>query len=134
MIKSIKPALAILFVLVAAPPFAAQDASPSPTFNSADAPKPRKKIRVSEGVSEGSLVHKVKPEYPPEAKKKHIKGDVILRINIDTQGNVTGASLVKGEPAFAVAAMDAVKQWKYKPYLLNGEPIEVETTATVKFK
>ena len=75
----------------------------------------------------------VKPDYPPEAKKKHIKGDVILRVSVDKNGNVASTSVVQGDPMLAGAAVDAVKQWKYKPYLLNGEPIEVETMVTVHF-
>ena len=81
----------------------------------------------------GLMTHKVNPVYPREAKKKHIKGDVLLRDFVDKQGQVADVAVIKGDTMFTEAAMDAVKQWRFKPYLLNGEPIEVESTAVVNF-
>ena len=83
---------------------------------------------------EGLVIHKVTPEYPDEAKRVGASGDVTVVIRIDQQGNVVSAAMIKGNPVLADAAIDAVKQWKYKPYLLNGAPIEIETTAVVVFK
>jgi protein TonB len=117
--------------------FGAQDSSPTPTATPtptpAASPKPPLKLRVSSGVAEGLIVRKVNPKYPPEARKNHIQGDVILQMTIDKQGNITNVNVVKGEPILADAAVEAVKQWKYKPYLLKGEPVEVETTVLIKF-
>lgn len=83
---------------------------------------------------EGLVIHKVMPEYPDEAKRVRATGDVTVAIVINQQGNVISAALIKGNPVLADAAIDAVKQWKYNPYILNGVPIEVETTAVVVFK
>ncbi|HEY1937518.1 MAG TPA: energy transducer TonB [Candidatus Angelobacter sp.] len=92
------------------------------------------RLRVSGAVMEGLVIHKVMPEYPDEAKRVRATGDVTVAIVINQQGNVISAALIKGNPVLADAAIDAVKQWKYNPYILNGVPIEVETTAVVVFK
>jgi periplasmic protein TonB len=91
------------------------------------------KLRVSSGVAEGNLLRKIEPQYPPMAKIAHIQGDVILAATISKSGIIENLHVVSGHPILAQAAMDAVKQWKYKPYLLNGEPVEVETTVKVTF-
>jgi TonB family protein len=91
------------------------------------------RIRVSSGVSTGLLKTKVNPIYPPEARDQHIQGVVVLQVKIDKDGNVYDVALISGHPLLAEAATDAVKQWKYRPYLLNGEPVEVETQVQVNF-
>jgi protein TonB len=91
------------------------------------------RVRVSQGVSQGLLVHQVKPVYPPLARQARIQGVVVLQAVISKDGSIEGLHLVSGHPMLAPAAMDAVKQWKYKPYFLNGEPVEVETTINVNF-
>ncbi|HEY3928992.1 MAG TPA: energy transducer TonB [Candidatus Koribacter sp.] len=91
------------------------------------------KIRVSQGVSEGLLLHKVTPNYPPLAKQARIQGSVVLQATIGKDGSIQGLRVVSGHPMLTGAALDAVKQWKYKPYLLNGEAVEVETTVQVNF-
>lgn len=91
------------------------------------------RVRVSSGVSSGLLVKKVAPEYPPDARDAHIQGTVILHANIDKQGNVSNLELISGHPMLAPAAIEAVRQWKYRPYLLNGEAVEVDTTIQVNF-
>ncbi len=73
------------------------------------------------------------PEYPPEAKSQHIEGEVILQIVIDEDGEVYDAVLISGHPMLAPAAVDAVKQWKYKPYLLGGRPVDAQTIVRVNF-
>ena len=78
------------------------------------------RVRVSQGVMAGLLLSKVPPEYPAAAKDKHIQGVVLLRVIIDREGNASNLRLISGHPLLAPAAIDAVKQWKYKPYLLNG--------------
>jgi len=94
---------------------------------------PPRRIRVSQGVSSRLLEHKVPPKYPREAREENIQGIVNLRVNIDTQGNVYKLEIVSGDPTLAAAAIDAVRQWKYRPFLFNGEPIEMETQVQVQF-
>jgi protein TonB len=91
------------------------------------------RVRVSQGVSAGLLVRKVNPAYPPLARQARIQGQVVLRAVISKDGSIEGLTLVSGHPMLAPAAIDAVKQWKYKPYLLNGEPVEVDTEVLVNF-
>jgi protein TonB len=91
------------------------------------------RVRVSMGVTSGLLVRKVNPTYPPLARQARISGTVILRAVISKDGSIENLSLVSGHPMLAPAAIDAVKQWKYKPYLLNGEPVEVDTEVQVNF-
>jgi len=79
------------------------------------------------------LIRKVSPVYPPLARQARIQGTVILKIVIDKSGNVQSLQLVKGHPMLAPAAFDAVRKWKYEPYLLNGDPVEVETNVQVNF-
>ena len=90
-------------------------------------------MRVSQGVSQGLLVHQVKPSYPPLARQARIQGTVVLQAVIGKDGNIQGLKVVSGHPMLAPAALEAVKQWKYKPYFLNGEPVEVDTTINVNF-
>lgn len=92
-----------------------------------------RRVRISSGVAQGLLVTKVAPQYPADAKEKHIEGTVVMKVNIDHDGNVYKVELISGHPLLAPAAMEAVKQWQYKPFLLHGEPIEVETQVLVSF-
>jgi protein TonB len=91
------------------------------------------RVRVSQGVSQGLLIHQVKPNYPPLARQARIQGSVVLQAVIAKDGSIQGLHLVSGHPMLAPAAIEAVKQWRYKPYFLNGEPVEVETQITVNF-
>src|SRR5215472_12935020 len=91
------------------------------------------RVRVSSGVSTGMLIRKVNPVYPPLARQARIQGQVVLQAQISKTGDIENLQLVSGHPMLAPAAIEAVKQWKYKPYLLNGEPVEVETTVQVNF-
>ncbi|HEY7095528.1 MAG TPA: TonB family protein [Terriglobales bacterium] len=91
------------------------------------------RVRVSQGVSQGLLVRKVQPNYPPLARQARIQGQVVLQAEISKDGSIENLHLISGHPMLAPAAIDAVKQWKYKPYFLNGEPVEVETQITVIF-
>src|ERR1700677_2108662 len=88
---------------------------------------------VSQSVSTSLLVSKVNPTYPPLARQAHIAGTVVLQVEISKTGDIQNLHLISGHPMLAPAAIEAVKQWKYKPYLLNGEPVEVETTVQVNF-
>ena len=80
------------------------------------------------------LVKRVEPQYPEAARKDRIEGTIILNASISELGNVQSVELVSGDLTLASAAIAAVKQWKYKPYLLNGEPVEIQTQVTVNFK
>jgi periplasmic protein TonB len=91
------------------------------------------RVRVSSGVQSGLLIRKVNPVYPPLARQARIQGVVILQAQISKEGNIENLQLISGHPMLAPAAIEAVKQWKYKPYLLNGEPVEVETQVQVNF-
>jgi protein TonB len=91
------------------------------------------RVRVSQGVSQGLLVHKVTPQYPPLAKQARIQGVVVLQALIGKDGSIQNLHVVSGHPMLTNAALEAVKEWKYKPYFLNGEPVEVETTINVNF-
>ncbi|MCI0350078.1 MAG: energy transducer TonB [Acidobacteriales bacterium] len=91
------------------------------------------RVRVSQGVTEGLLTRKVQPTYPPLAKTARIQGDVVLNAVISKNGSIENLRVMSGHPMLVTSALDAVKQWKYRPYILNGEPVEVETTITVKF-
>jgi protein TonB len=113
--------------------FGAQNASPSPTPNVYQRFSHPSKLRVSSEVMAGLMIHRVDPVYPPEAKKKHVKGNVLLQVLINKQGHVADAVVVKGDPTLAGATVEAVKQWRFQPYLLNGEPVDVETVEVLSF-
>ncbi|MGA2980180.1 MAG: energy transducer TonB [Terriglobales bacterium] len=98
------------------------------------APVPTKRIRVSQGVTEGRLIQKIEPTYPPLARSARIQGQVVLAAIISKSGEIQNLVLVSGHPLLVPATLEAVKKWRYRPYLLNGEPVEVETTITVNFE
>lgn len=91
------------------------------------------RVRVSQGVSQGLLIRKVQPVYPPLARQARIQGNVVLQAEISKDGTIENLRLMSGHPMLAPSAIEAVKQWRYKPYFLNGEPVEVETQITVIF-
>jgi len=91
------------------------------------------RVRVSQGVTQGLLIRKVQPNYPPLARQARIQGAVQLQAEISKEGTIENLRLISGHPMLAPAAIEAVKQWRYKPYILNGEPVEVETQITVNF-
>ena len=102
------------------------------------APPPKqdlpKRARVSSGVMQALLIKKVEPKYPEEAHKKHVEGTIVLKAIISPEGDVQDLTVISGDPLLVPAALEAAKQWKYKPYLLNGQPIEVETKIMVVFQ
>jgi protein TonB len=91
------------------------------------------RVRISQGVTKGLLIHRVEPAYPTLAKQARVQGEVVLSAIINTNGEIENLQLVSGHPMLVPEAISAVKQWRYKPYLLNGQPVEVETTITVIF-
>lgn len=104
-------------------------------LTTATAPKPTLlDNRVSQGVAQGLLIKRVQPVYPPQARSTHLEGAVGLLATISKDGSVTDLKQLSGDALLGRAAMDAVKQWKYRPYLLDGQPVEIQTQITVNFK
>jgi protein TonB len=91
------------------------------------------RVHISQGVTKGLLIYRVEPTYPPLAQQARIQGVVVLTAIIGKDGNIQNLQVVGGHPMLAPAAIEAVKHWRYKPFLLNGQPVEVETTVTVTF-
>ena len=89
-------------------------------------------VRVSH-MMEGNLVYRVQPVYPPLARQARIQGTVVLQAVISREGKIENLQLISGHPMLVSAAMDAVRQWRYRPYFLNEQAVEVETTVTVNF-
>ncbi|MGA9529707.1 MAG: TonB family protein [Terriglobales bacterium] len=92
------------------------------------------RIRLSQGVSGGLLIKRVQPTYPAGARGAHVEGTVQIRARIDKEGRVVDPTVLTGDRMLAGAALAAVRQWRYKPYYLNGAPVEVETEIAIKFK
>ena len=93
------------------------------------APRP---LRVSH-MMEGNLIHRVQPEYPLLARQARIQGTVVLSALINRNGRIENLQVLSGHPMLMQAAMDAVRRWRYRPYYLNDQPVEVETRITVNF-
>jgi protein TonB len=98
-------------------------------------PKPAAPTRIKQGgqVTAASIITQTHPVYPPLARQARIQGTVVLSAIIDKEGKVAQLSVVSGHPLLVQAALDAVKQWRYKPTLLNGDAVEVDTTISVTF-
>jgi len=112
-------------------------ASPTQPPSSQAQPDSPEHVRLQVGVTRGMLVKKVPPKYPKKARKNHIEGTVVLHAKISKEGDVADLadlSVISGDPMLTQAALDAVKQWKYRPYLLGGKPVEVVTQITVNFQ
>jgi protein TonB len=92
-----------------------------------------KKVNISAGVAVGMLIQKTQPVYPPIAKAARVSGTVVLQATISKSGQIEGLHVISGPAMLQQAALDAVRSWRYKPYLLNNEPVEVETTVNVIF-
>ena len=84
-------------------------------------------------ISEGNLVRKILPIYPPLARSARLQGQVVLQAAISKQGTIENLKVLAGHPMLVPAAIEAVRQWRYRPYILNSEPVEVETQITVNF-
>lgn len=91
-------------------------------------------LRVSQGVMQGMIVKKVAPKYPPQAERLRLQGAVQLAVTIAKDGSITSVSQLKGEHMLGTAAIEAVKQWKYRPYLVSGQPVIVKTEVTISFR
>jgi protein TonB len=95
--------------------------------------KPKGPVRVSSGVVAGNAISQPKPIYPPIARAAHVSGAVVLHAIISKEGTIKNLEVVSGPEMLKNAALEAVRNWRYKPYILNGDPTEVETTITVNF-
>lgn len=84
-------------------------------------------------MMEGNLIYKVQPIYPPLARAARVQGTVMLRAVISRRGTIENLQVISGHPMLVGAALEAVQKWRYRPYILNGDPVEVETQVTVNF-
>lgn len=107
--------------------------APAPKVTIATAPSPKGPVKVSTGVATGLLLSPIRPVYPTIAKQARIQGTVVLDATISRQGTIADLRVVDGPPMLRQAALDAVAQARYRPYLLNGEPVEVQTSIRVIF-
>ena len=127
--------LCVLAVLILAPALVcsqqgvSERAGPSPSTPKADPGHPRR-VRVTESLSRGLLIKKVDPEYPGDV---NIEGSVVLKAVIDKTGKVRKLKVISGHPLLVPSAMDAARQWRYMPWIFNGEVVEMETQITVGF-
>jgi protein TonB len=92
------------------------------------------RVRISQGVSQGLLIKRVEPQYPRNALVTHTQGAVQIEATVDKEGHVVNPKVLSGSPLLASAAVEAVRQWRYKPYYLDGEPVEIQTQITINFK
>jgi len=104
-----------------------------PVLAKSSVPAPVKRVRIASRAAEANLVYDVAPQYPPEAGRARIEGTVVLMAVIGRDGTVKDVRIESGLPILAQAAIDAVKQWRYKPYMIEGEPVEVDSRITINF-
>lgn len=107
--------------------------NPTPAGADSNASKAPKQLSVSSAVMQGNLLTKTIPIYPPAAKKAKIQGTVVLSAVISKDGNIENLQVLSGPQELQQSAIDAVRQWRYKPYLLNGDPVEVKTTVNIVY-
>ena len=97
-------------------------------------PQPAPAIRVSSGVADGLKTHDVAPKYPMTARQYGIQGDFVLRAMIEKNGDLGGICIIRALGAgLDESAVNAVRQWKYRPYILNGKPVEVVTAIKIQY-
>ena len=104
-----------------------------PVLAKSPAPMPAKRMRIASRVAEANLIHDVAPQYPSEAGRARIEGTVVLMALIGKDGSVHDVQVESGLPILAQAAIDAVRQWRYRPYVIDGEPVEVDSRITINF-
>jgi len=95
---------------------------------------PAMSLRTSEGVTGGALTHRVSPTYPSQARLQRVEGPVMLDAEVGADGNVHEIKVLSGNPILAIAAKQAVQQWRYQPFQLNGKPVPIHTRVTIQFK
>ena len=111
-----------------------EEVAPATGVVQASSVQPERVLELSSRAAESSLTHRVEPEYPEEARLQGIQGAVVLEVHIRADGSVEQLKVVSGEPVLADAAMTAVRQWRFKPRLVNGERAEMQTTITLNFR
>jgi len=116
-------------------PTAAAPPEPPPTPTPPPVPKfqPREPMRIASSLQRSLLIHQVNPVFPDLARRARIEGTVVVEALISKSGDIDSLRIISGNPLFNQAVIDAVKQWRYQPTILNGEPIDVITTITVNF-
>jgi periplasmic protein TonB len=97
-------------------------------------PEEKRLVRVGEPMQQAQLITRIVPRYPPLAVQTRTQGTVLLHAIISVDGRITALEVVSGQPLLVQAAVDAVRQWRYRPTYLNGEAVEVETSITVIFR
>ncbi|MBZ5663811.1 MAG: energy transducer TonB [Acidobacteriia bacterium] len=127
--EEVEVAVSTLQAITPTPPMT----TPQPPTAVADGAHVPDQVRISSGVSTGLLVRKVTPEYPPNAKYAHIQGTVVLQAVINKTGDVVDLEIVSGPMELVLSAVNAVRKWKYRPYLLKGNPIAVQTQIVVNY-
>jgi protein TonB len=124
------------FLTKVTPPFVAPP--PRPPDPPSPPPEPkieiRQPLRVASTLQVSRLIKKVDPEYPLLARRGHIEGTVVAEALITESGTIDSLRIISGNPLFYQSVLDAVRQWRYQPTVLNGDPIEVITTITVNFR
>jgi periplasmic protein TonB len=123
----------VLELLKSAAASAAAEAAPPPAPPMPEPAPVRQIQRIGGSVQQANLIHQVTPRYPPLARQARVQGVVVLEAVISKEGFVDEMKVVAGHPLLTQAAVDAVKEWRYRPTLLNGEPVAVITTITVSF-
>jgi protein TonB len=130
-------ALAALMMLTAGSGLAVRQSADQGALSAQEQATPKAaaptRVRVSQRVAQGLLVKSVHPKYPEKAREDRIQGTVVLHALISKDGDVVDLSALSGDPLLVKAAVKVVKQWKYKPYLLNGQAVEVDTEIPVNF-
>lgn len=116
------------------PPNESPGKSPEKGMKSPSSPQAEGPGERPAASADGSLLHRVEPEYPEAARQQNIQGSVILDVHIGADGAVQEVRVASGPPLLAQAASDAVKQWKFKPRLINGRPVEMQTRVTLNFR
>jgi TonB family protein len=107
--------------------------SETPATSPAVSSVSRERVHLPAEIAQSLLVSKVMPAYPPLARQARVQGKVVLDVDISKEGTIESLRTITGHPMLIPAAIDAVKQWRYKPYLLNAEPVPVQTQVTVNF-
>jgi TonB family protein len=123
-----------VFRMPPSPGQAEQPATTQAAVERAASVAPERVVALSPAAAESSLIHRVEPEYPEEARNRQVQGPVVLDIHIGQDGTVQDAKLVSGEPLLVDAAMAAVKQWRFQPRLVDGTPAEMQTRITLNFR
>lgn len=113
-------------------PSAQQVVEPASDLQSDSAPQ--SVVNIPEALAQKELLHRVEPEYPEAAREQNMQGRVVLEVHISTSGSVEDVETVSGLPLLAQASMDAVKQWKFKPRVVNGRPVQMQTQVTFDFR